>query len=119
MLFLACPACSTCKRAEKFLRDNGIDFTARNIKEEKPGFEELKMFHEKSNLPLKKFFNTSGMVYRSLGLKDKISEMSEDEMLHLLASDGMLVKRPLLVLEDEVLVGFKEEDWRGKLGIRD
>ena len=115
MLFLEYPPCSTCRKAKKWLDDNGIQYTARHIKEENPSYEELKEWLEKSGLPVKKFFNTSGMLYRDLGLKDKIPAMTTEEQLQLLATDGMLVKRPLVVGEDFVLTGFKEKEWTAKL----
>lgn len=115
MLFLEYPKCTTCKKAKKFLEDNNISFDARHIKEENPTAEELRLWHEKSNLPLKKFFNTSGLVYRGLGLKDKLADMSEKEQYELLATDGMLVKRPIIVGEGFVLVGFNENNWTEKL----
>ena len=115
MLFLEYPPCTTCKKAKKWLQDNGLDFTARHIKEANPTAEELSGWQEKSGLELKKFFNTSGLVYKNLGLKDKLPAMSREEQLQLLASDGMLVKRPILVTEDTVLVGFKEKDWEKQL----
>lgn len=111
MLFIEYAKCSTCKKAKKWLDDHGISYTDRPIKEENPSAEELKQWHAKSGLPLKRFFNTSGMVYRELNLKDKIPTMSDEEQYRLLASDGMLVKRPLLVTEDAVLVGFREKEW--------
>ena len=111
MLFLEYPPCTTCKKAKKWLQDNGLEFTARHIKEENPSAEELELWLERSGLELKKFFNTSGLVYKNLGLKDKLPAMSREEQLQLLASDGMLVKRPILVTGDTVLVGFKEKDW--------
>ena len=111
MLFLEYPPCTTCKKAKKWLQDNGLTFTARHIKEENPTAEELALWQEISGLELKKFFNTSGLVYKNLGLKDKLPGMSREEQLALLASDGMLVKRPILVTEDGVLVGFKEKEW--------
>ena len=111
MLFLEYPPCTTCKKAKKWLQDNGLEFTARHIKEANPTAGELSLWQEKSGLELKKFFNTSGMIYRDLGLKDKLPTMSREEQLALLASDGMLVKRPILVTEDAVLVGFKEAQW--------
>ena len=111
MLFIEYPPCTTCKKAKKWLQDNGLEFTARHIKEQNPTAEELSVWQEKSGLELKKFFNTSGMIYRDLGLKDKLPTMSREEQLALLASDGMLVKRPILVTEDAVLVGFKEAQW--------
>ena len=111
MLFLEYPSCTTCKKAKAWLQSKGLEFTARHIKEENPTAEELSGWQEKSGLELKKFFNTSGMIYRDLGLKDKLPGMSREEQLRLLASDGMLVKRPIVVTEDAVLVGFKEKDW--------
>jgi arsenate reductase len=111
MLFLEYPPCTTCKKAKKWLQDNGLEFTARHIKEENPSAEELELWLERSGLELKKFFNTSGLVYKNLGLKDKLPTMSREEQIELLASDGMLVKRPILIDGDTVLVGFKEKDW--------
>lgn len=115
MLFLEYPQCTTCKKARKWLEDHGIFFEARNIKTENPSAEELKEWHQKSGLPLKKFFNTSGQLYKGMGLKDKLPNMSEEEQYELLASDGMLVKRPLLIEENYVLVGFKEAEWAEKV----
>ena len=115
MLFLEYPPCSTCKKAKAWLDANGVDYTARHIKEENPSYEELKLWYERSGLPLKKFFNTSGLLYKSLNLKDKLPSMSEEEQLRLLETDGMLVKRPLVVLEDQVLTGFREADWQKTL----
>lgn len=111
MLFLEYPPCSTCKKAKVWLDAHGVSYTARHIKEENPSYEELKLWHERSGLPLKKFFNTSGLLYKSLNLKEKLPSMSEEEQLRLLATDGMLVKRPLVVMEDTVLTGFREADW--------
>ena len=111
MLFLEYPPCSTCKKAKKWLDDNGIRYTARHIKEDNPTYEELKDWYQRSGLPLKKFFNTSGLLYKSLNLKEKLPSMTEEEQLRLLATDGMLVKRPLVVLEEAVLTGFREADW--------
>ena len=111
MLFIEYPPCTTCKKAKKWLTDHELDFTARHIKEENPTAEEIDAWQKKSGLELKKFFNTSGLVYKALGLKDKLPGMSREEQLQLLASDGMLVKRPILVTEDAVLVGFREKDW--------
>ena len=112
MLFLEYPPCSTCKKAKKWLDDHGLTYTARHIKEENPTYEELSRWLEVSGLPVKKFFNTSGLQYKALGLKDKLPQMSQDEQLRLLSSDGMLVKRPIVVTEDgTVLVGFREEQW--------
>lgn len=115
MLFLHYPPCSTCKKAKAWLDAHGIDYTARHIKEENPSYDELKEWIPRSGLPLKKFFNTSGQLYKSMNLKDRLQDMTEEEMLRLLASDGMLVKRPLVIREDLVLVGFKENEWE-KLG---
>ncbi len=111
MLFIEYPPCTTCKKAKKWLQDHGLSFTARHIKEENPTAGELDTWQTKSGLELKKFFNTSGMRYRELELKDKLPAMSREEQLRLLSSDGMLVKRPILVTGDTVLVGFKEKDW--------
>ena len=110
MLFLEYPPCSTCKKAKAWLDANGVEYTARHIKEENPSYEELKLWYECSGLPLKKFFNTSGLLYKSLNLKDRLPSMTEEEQLRLLATDGMLVKRPLVVLPDAVLTGFREAD---------
>ena len=118
MLFVEYPKCSTCQKAKKWLEENGLAFEARHIKENRPTAEELRVWQKRSGLPLKKFFNTSGMKYKELGLAARLPAMSEAEQLALLASDGMLVKRPLLVGEDFVLVGFKEADWREKLSPR-
>ena len=115
MLFLEYPPCTTCKKAKKWLDDNGVSYEDRHIKENNPSYEELKAWYEKSGLPLKKFFNTSGIQYRALELKDKLPGMSEEEQLRLLATDGMLVKRPLVVTDTAVLTGFKAEDWEKKL----
>ena len=115
MLLLCYPKCSTCKKAKKWLDDNNIEYDERDIKLENPSFEELKEWYQKSSLPLKKFFNTSGMIYRDMNLKDKLPEMSEDEQLKLLSTDGMLVKRPLVVDGDTVLTGFREKEWEEKL----
>ncbi len=111
MLFICYPRCTTCKKAQKWLDDNGFQYELRDIKENNPTCEELKNWHAKSGLPLKKFFNTSGLLYKSMELKDKLPTMTEDEQLKLLATDGMLVKRPILVNEETVLVGFKETEW--------
>ena len=116
MLFLEYPPCSTCQKAKKWLNEHNLSYTARHIRDDKPTHEELKRWHSASGLPLKKFFNTSGQLYKSLSLKDKLPEMSEEEQLQLLAGDGMLVKRPLLILDNgKVLVGFKEADWASEL----
>ena len=114
MLFVCYPKCTTCQKAKKWLDEQGAAYEVRHIAEERPTKEELAAWQAKSALPLKKFFNTSGLKYRELQLKDKLPGMSEDEQLELLATDGMLVKRPLLITEDKVLVGFKAEQW-GKL----
>ena len=111
MLFLCYPRCSTCQKAKKWLEEHNIDFTERNIAEENPSFDELQTWYKQSGLPLKKFFNTSGLVYKEMQLKDKLPSMSEEEQLKLLASNGMLVKRPMVISEDKVLVGFKEAEW--------
>ena len=111
MLFIWYPKCSTCQKAKKWLDSHEIEYTERHIVEENPTYEELKEWHQKSGLSLKKFFNTSGMLYKEMKLKDKLPEMSEDEQLKLLATNGMLVKRPLLLDVDKVLVGFKEKEW--------
>lgn len=115
MLFLEYPKCSACKKAKKWLDEQGISYEDRHIIEDNPTAEELKDWHERSGLPLKRFFNTSGMKYRELGLKDKLPEMSEEEQYELLATDGMLVKRPLVVGDDFVLIGFKEALWKETL----
>lgn len=115
MLFVHYPRCSTCKKAKKWLEENNIEFTEKDIVEDNPTFEELKEWYEKSDLPLKRFFNTSGMKYRELKLKDKLPDMSEDEQLELLATDGMLVKRPVIFDNDVVLTGFKVKEWEEKL----
>ena len=113
--FICYPKCTTCQKARKWLDDNKIEYELRDIKLENPTFEELSEWYAKSGLPLKKFFNTSGLLYKSLELKSKLPLMSDEEMLNLLATDGMLVKRPLLVSEEFVLVGFKESEWAEKL----
>ena len=115
MLFIQYPPCSTCQKAKKWLDANGISYTDRHIKQDNPTYEELKAWYEVSGLPLKKFFNTSGLLYKSMNLKDKLPTMTEEEQLRLLATDGMLVKRPLVVLEDAVLTGFREADWQKTL----
>ena len=116
MTFICYPKCTTCQKAQKWLDENGISYTFRDIKMENPTYEELSVWHQRSGLPLKKFFNTSGLQYKALGLKDKLTAMSEDEQLALLATDGMLVKRPLLVGEDFVLTGFRAAEWEARLG---
>ena len=115
MLFLEYPKCSTCQKAKKWLDEQDISYEDRHIIEDNPTVEELKDWHERSGLPLKRFFNTSGMKYRELGLKDKLPEMSEEEQYELLATDGMLVKRPLVVGDDFVLIGLKEALWKETL----
>lgn len=111
MLFICYPKCTTCQKARKWLIENNKEFTERHIVENKPTYEELKEWHQKSGLALKKFFNTSGLLYKEMQLKDKLPEMGEEDMLKLLATNGMLVKRPLLIDGDKVLVGFKEAEW--------
>ena len=111
MLFLQYPPCSTCQKAKKWLDAQVITYTERHIKEQNPTYEELKQWHQRSGAPLKKFFNTSGLLYKSMNLKEKLLTMTEEEQLQLLASNGMLVKRPLIVTENAVLVGFKAADW--------
>ena len=115
MKFICYPKCTTCQKAQKWLDDNKIEYEFRDIKLDNPTLDELTEWFKKSGLPLKKFFNTSGLLYKSLDLKNKLPTMSEDEMLKLLASDGMLVKRPLLIGKDFVLVGFKESGWSATL----
>lgn len=115
MLFIEYPKCTTCQKAKKWLEENHIAYTERHIVENNPSYDELKEWHEKSGLPLKKFFNTSGLLYKELQLKDKLPTMSEEEQLQLLASNGMLVKRPLIVDEELVLTGFKETEWAEKI----
>ena len=110
-LFIEYPKCSTCKRAKKWLDEHQVSYEERHIVEDNPKAEELKKWIAKSGLPIKRFFNTSGMKYRDLGLKDRLPEMTEEEQIELLATDGMLVKRPLVIGDDFVLVGFKEEQW--------
>ena len=111
-LFVCYPRCTTCQKARRWLEERGAAVEERDIKEERPTADELRAWHAKSGLPLKRFFNTSGLKYKELGLKDKLSALSEAEQYNLLASDGMLVKRPLLVATDFVLVGFKEKEWQ-------
>lgn len=115
MLFIEYPKCSTCQKAKKWLDENSVEYTDRHIIEDNPTYEELKTWYNQSDLELKRFFNTSGMLYRSMGLKDKLPSMSEDEQLKLLASDGMLVKRPLIVSDKVILTGFREKEWAEKL----
>lgn len=111
MIFVQYPKCNTCKKAEAWLKENKINYESRPIKEENPTVEELKDWVKKSGLPVRKFFNTSGLLYKEMKLKDKLGSMTEEEMLALLATDGMLVKRPLLIGDEKVLVGFKEAEW--------
>lgn len=115
MLFLCYPKCSTSQKARKWLDEHGIKYTERHIAEKNPTYDELKVWYQQSGLPIKKFFNTSGLVYREMQLKDKLTSMSEEEQLMLVATHGMLVKRPMVITNDIVLVGFKEADWEGAL----
>ena len=115
MLFLQYPPCSTCQKAKKWLDAKGVTYVDRHIKEQNPTYEELKAWYEASGLPLKRFFNTSGLKYKELNLKEKLPTMTEEEQLRLLSTDGMLVKRPILVTEDRVLTGFKEAQWEEML----
>ncbi len=112
MQFIYYPKCSTCQKAKKWLDEHNIEYTGRNISEANPTYEELKEWYGRSKLPLKKFFNTSGLIYKDMGLKDKLADMSEDEQLRLLSTNGMLVKRPLIINDDIVLIGFKESEWK-------
>ena len=111
MKFICYPKCSTCRKAKKWLDEHNAEYTERHIADKKPTYDELKEWYEKSRLPLKKFFNTSGLLYKEMKLKDKLPSMSEEEQLRLLATNGMLVKRPILVTGDKILVGFKEAEW--------
>ncbi len=111
MLFLCYPKCTTCQRAKKWLDDNKILYEIRDIKLERPDYSEIKSWHERSGLPLKRFFNTSGLLYKEMELKDKLPGMDEEDQLKLLAGSGMLVKRPVLVTENQILVGFKQSEW--------
>ncbi len=111
VLFIEYPKCTTCRKAKKWLENHSVSFTDRDIREDNPSADELKQWQQRSGLPLKRFFNTSGMLYREMGLKDKLGGMSEEEQLELLASDGMLVKRPLLITGEKVLAGFREKEW--------
>ena len=113
--FICYPKCTTCQKAQKWLDGNGIEYDLRDIKTDNPTAEELRLWYEKSGLPLKKFFNTSGLLYKSMDLKNRLSGMTEEEMLQLLAEDGMLVKRPLLVGDAVVLVGFREAEWKERI----
>ncbi|MBR5503486.1 MAG: arsenate reductase family protein [Methanobrevibacter sp.] len=111
MLFVYYPRCTTCKKAKKWLDEKGYEYEEKDIVEDNPSYDELKEWYEKSGLPLKRFFNTSGQLYRSMKLKDKLPDMDEEEQLKLLATDGMLVKRPIIVTDNGVLTGFREKDW--------
>ena len=111
MLFIQYPPCSTCQKAKKWLDEHGLNYTERHIKEDNPGYDELKSWYEMSGLPLKRFFNTSGLLYKSMNLKDRLPPMSEEEQLRLLATDGMLVKRPIIVDGETVMTGFREAEW--------
>ena len=111
MLFLEYPPCSTCQKAKKWLDSHQFSYTGRHIKQDPPTYEQLAAWYSRSGLPLKKFFNTSGLLYKSMGLKDRLPAMTEEEQLRLLSSDGMLVKRPLLITDDTILVGFREKEW--------
>jgi len=111
ILYLEYPKCSTCKKAKKWLETNNITFEQRDIVKQNPTKEELKLWHEKSGMPLKKFFNTSGLIYKELHLKDKLKDMTEEEQYALLATNGMLIKRPIIVAENIILTGFKEAEW--------
>ena len=113
--FVCYPKCTTCQRAKKWLDDNGVGYELRDIKQDNPSLWELTEWFKQSGLPIRKFFNTSGLLYKSLDLKNKLPQMSEDEMLNLLATDGMLVKRPIIIGADAVLVGFKEAEWNEKI----
>lgn len=115
MLFVCYPKCSTCMKAKKWLDEQGMEYELRDIKTDNPTAEELKLWWEKSKLPLKRFFNTSGNLYKEMKLKDRLPDMSEEEQIALLATDGMLVKRPILVADSDVLVGFREKEWEEKL----
>lgn len=115
MLFICYPKCSTCKKAKKWLDEHHLNYMERHIVEENPSYDELKEWVSKSGLPLKKFFNTSGLLYKEMKLKDKLPTMSEDKQLQLLATNGMLVKRPLVIGDEAILVGFKENEWSEKL----
>ena len=116
MKFICYPKCTTCKKAKAWLESKGLDFEVRDIKEDNPTYEELREWHRLSGLPLKRFFNTSGLLYKSMELKDKLPDMTEEEQLRLLSTDGMLVKRPILIDGDRVLTGFREKEWEEVLG---
>ena len=115
MLFIQYPPCSTCQKAKKWLDEHGIEYTDRHIKENKPTYEELKEWYQRSGLPLMKFFNNSGLLYKSMNLNEKLPTMTEEEQLQLLATDGMLVKRPIIVMDDVVMTGFRAGEWEEKL----
>ncbi|MCI5522191.1 MAG: arsenate reductase family protein [Tenericutes bacterium] len=115
MIFIEYPKCSTCKKAKKWLDDHNIKYEDRHIIENNPTFDELKEWYHKSNLDIKRFFNTSGMLYKEMNLKDKLPNMNEDEMLEILSTNGMLVKRPLIISDDVILTGFKEKEWEDNL----
>ena len=115
MIFIEYPKCTTCKKAKKWLDDKGVKYDDRHIVEDNPTFDELKLWYEKSGLPLKRFFNTSGLLYKSMELKDRLATMSEDEQLTLLASNGRLVKRPLLITDNAVIPGFREKEWENAI----
>lgn len=115
MIFIEYPKCSTCKKAKKWLDDHNIKYEDRHIIENNPTFDELKEWYHKSNLDIKRFFNTSGMLYKEMNLKDKLPNMNEDEMLEILSTNGMLVKRPLIISNDVILTGFKEKEWEDNL----
>ena len=117
MLLIEYPKCTTCQKAKKWLESQGAAFETRHVKEDRPTVQELRTWYQRSGLPLKRFFNTSGLLYKEMQLKDKLPHMDEEEQLTLLASDGMLVKRPLLIGEDFVLTGFREAEWKAALGI--
>lgn len=117
VLFVEYPKCTTCKKAKKWLTDHNVDFADRHIAEENPSVEELKEWHQRSGLPLKRFFNTSGQIYRQNNIKDRLPSMTEEEQYELLATNGMLVKRPLIIAEDYVLVGFKEKEYEEKFAL--
>lgn len=117
MLFIEYPKCSTCQKAKKWLDAHNLEYTDRHIVEDNPSYEELEEWYEKSGLPLKRFFNTSGTLYREMQLKEKLPDMDDEEKLKLLATNGMLVKRPLIVKDDIVLTGFKEKEWMERLGV--
>lgn len=115
MLFICYPKCTTCQKAKSWLDNNNFTYSLRNIKDDNPSYDELKLWYEKSSLDIKKFFNTSGLLYKSMDLKNKLPNMTDDEKLKLLATDGMLVKRPIVVTDKTVLVGFREKDWTENL----